>query len=80
MGKALRDPCSTPAAQCSTLRMARLPSSSQRAQDMLVGQLLPAEAADWSAEATGGQVLAEEPGGDGGAQPGGMEIIRIFDH
>lgn len=43
---------------------------------MLVGQLLPAEAADWSAEATGGQVLAEELGG--GAQRGSMEITRML--
>eukprot|EP00438_Fugacium_kawagutii_P000235 Skav212280 [mRNA] locus=scaffold732:336097:359067:- [translate_table: standard] len=32
----------------------------QRDRDMLVGQLLPAEAADWSAEATSGPVLAKE--------------------
>ena len=32
----------------------------QRDRDMLVGQLVPAEATDWSAEATVAQVVGEE--------------------
>ena len=35
----------------------------QRDRDMLVGQLVPAEATDWSAEATVAQVVGEDADG-----------------
>eukprot|EP00438_Fugacium_kawagutii_P034131 Skav216729 [mRNA] locus=scaffold653:109436:129336:+ [translate_table: standard] len=40
-----------------------VPKAVEHLADMLVGQLLPAEAADWSAEATGGQAMSSEERG-----------------